>query len=164
MNKNRLIAWAVTACVMVLSVVVGVTITYSGKRDEVLSVFEAQILPAASRASLIRGDLHRLEERYLDTSFELMILPATMRDPDDVSEWLDRLIHCFVQSSELLVEVDMLDTRHDFFIGAMENFAEQILIIRQSEYNRMARNFNDRLNQDLGFMARPLVRELPTFD
>ena len=164
MLKNRRFAWAVTVGVIVLSIFVGVITTYMGKRNEVAEAFYTQILPVVDRAANSRNDLLRLEEQYLDTRSDIIFRSVTVRDPDEVHALYLQILQSFENLVSRLDEVEMSNALQDFYAGVYVNFREHTMIIRQAEYNLLAADFNRSFNQNLGFIARPFVRDLPIFE
>jgi len=170
---NRKFAAIFTALVMAIALFFGVWGSFASMRRDVVEVFDAEIMPHMERAIVAAFNVHTVAANYLDAAeiarFDIAGIVASIQndnEPVQIYEHYFALYNAVWDVYEMLANRAISDANRNFINNYHRNFREIDLILRQSDYNRDAGDFNETLTGggNLGFLARLVVDEMPRFD
>ncbi|MCL2397465.1 MAG: hypothetical protein FWC93_05300 [Defluviitaleaceae bacterium] len=171
MLKNRSVAWAVAAVVMVAAVFFGAWGSYGGMRGAAQDAFDNEIMPRVRDASSQAFYMQRVAENYLsDSEISVIGIERIVLDIQDAND-VGVIYGLFVELNravwavyDRLEDVEMDEHNRGRAINFHANFLEQDDIMARAGYNNIAGEFNAALGGNLGFLVRMLVDEMPRFD
>jgi len=169
--NNRSFAWILAIIVMVLSVFIGAYTSYAGMRSTTTGAFEAQIVPVVHEAIVpafrmqqaVQGYLSDIEIRAIGIGRIVDDIQAT-DDPTLIYQLFVELNRAVWAVYDGLDDMDISDASRAIAINSHADFMSLDAIISRAGYNNIARDFNETLGSNLGFLVRPFIDEMPRFD
>ena len=171
MLKNRAFAWVMAVAVMALSVFAGVYTTYAGMRNAALSGFHGEVVPIVHEAMVPAFNMQRVAESYLSDAEVRAIgigrIVSDIQAADDPA----RIYDLFTELNrgvwavyDRLADMEISDANRTLLINFHADFMAFDRILSRAGYNNTARDFNEALDSNLGFLVRPFIGDLPRFD
>jgi len=169
MLKNRGTAWLISIVIMIVSVPLGATLSFRSMRADVVEVFRAEAEPLLWEQLQMVHNIMMIYEMNANTPetwprerVERLQTGIERADPHILNTGSDD--GAVVAASRIREHANNLGigTNESLRINSfMTDIEELQLILRQSDYNRLAREFNEATWRGLGHIA--IVRRLPEF-
>jgi len=171
MQNKRKTAWIITILLIILSIFAGAFTSYTSLRRESMAAFQDEILPTVRQALVPAHDLHTLASRHLDgNTINSIGIPQIVNSIQNTENPIETYTQ-FVYLNRAVWEIyDMLEHMaieagdRNLITALHANFMGLDLILSLSPYNALAHNFNDTLGNNLGFLIRVFIDEMPIFD
>ena len=168
---KRKTAWIVTILLMIFSIFAGAFTSYTSLRRNSMTAFNNEILPTVHQALIPAHDLHTLASRHLDSSIinnigipQIVNLIQNTEDPLEIYTQFVYLNRAVWEIYDLLESRDMELNDRNLITTMHANFMGFDLILSLSPYNTLAHDFNNALENNLGFLVSIFIDEMPIFD
>ncbi|MCL2377078.1 MAG: hypothetical protein FWC76_06760 [Defluviitaleaceae bacterium] len=171
MLKKRPFAWILAVAVMILSVFIGAYTSYAGMRNTAAGAFDAQIMPVVHEAMVPAFRMQQAVSNYLSDAELRAIGIGPIVDEIQATDDPARIYQLFVELNravwaiyDRLDDISPSDANRAIAINSHADFMSLDTIISQAGYNNIARDFNEALGSNLGFLVGPFIDEMPRFD
>lgn len=169
--KNSSIAWVVSIALVVVGLFAGAFTSFNNMRNAAQNTFDQEIMPTVSLAMEFAFNVQTIAGRYLtQTEIESIGVTAiaqniqSVNEPGEIFTYYVDLNRAVWAIYDRLALMDMEASTQTLHQRYHSNFLEQDLRLSQSTYNQEAEGFNETINSGLGFLVRPIIRDLPRFD
>lgn len=156
--KNRIIAWIITFLIIISSFAHAIHRDNNRIRSDVYNAFEFYIWPIMERGLENAYNIGIISQNNgIENDINTVVLKIL--DSDNIIEislYYQNLSSIIKELEIQILNSNFTENNINFISNLIVNFEESLIMLRQSNYNNIARNFN----QNLRFMGS----EMPIFE